>query len=201
MFTYANDLEMELLFTGNETTPVKLAIKPDNPHRRIGPLLEAVVNDGPHGFKNLTTALMFTLPLLSAFDTIGLRHVTSAASDQPVIHARNPDHFRLSYPNPPCTFEIRMKLTKDKLEWIVQEPITPAQREERAKTYPTLNGTIMELFKSVGDGWSGMSSMIVADVKTVGVPLLQLDEIITGCKRTEPASEMGSDAPTAIMVD
>ncbi|KAE9988176.1 hypothetical protein EG328_000132 [Venturia inaequalis] len=201
VFTYANDLEMELLFTGIETTPVKLAIKPDNPHRRIGRLLEAVVNDGPNGFKSFTIALGFTLPLLSAFDTIDLRHMSSSVSDMPVIHARNPDHFRLSYTNPPCVFEIRMKRTKDKLEWIIQEAMTTAQREERAKTCPALNSTIMELFKSVDDGCSGMSSMIVADVKAVGIPLLQLDEAISAYTKTEPVPELVGDAPTVIMVD
>ncbi|TID13997.1 MED14-domain-containing protein [Venturia nashicola] len=201
VFTYTSDLEMELLFTGIETTPIKLAIKPDNPHRRIGRLLEAVVNDGPNGFKSFTIALGFTLPLLNAFDAIELRHMSSAVSDIPVIHARSPDHFRLCYTNPPCVFEIRMRLTKDKLEWIIQQPTTTAQREERAMNHPTLNGTIMELFKSVGDGWSGMSSMIVTDVNAVGIPLLQLDEAISECTRTEPASDVACDAPNVIMVD
>ncbi|QDS71390.1 hypothetical protein FKW77_002900 [Venturia effusa] len=201
VFTYANDLEMELKFTGNEIAPVKLAIKPDNPHRRIGRLLETVVNAGPDGFRNLTTALGFTLPLLRAFDAIGLRHVSSAAPDGPVIHARNPDHFRLSYSNPPCYFEIRLKLTGDDLEWIIQEPITTAQREERAKIYPTLDASILELFKSVGDGWSGMSSMIVAGVKAVEEPLLRLDEVVSACRKMEPAAATAEDGPTVISVD
>lgn len=200
VFIYANDLEMELKFTGNETTPVQLAIKPENPHRRIGRLLETVVNAGSEGFRNLTTALRVTLSLVSTFDTISLRHLSSIP-DMPVYHARNSDHFRVSYPNPPCAFEIRLKLTKNKLEWIIQEPITSTQREGRAKTWPTLNDNIMEIFKSVGNGWSGMNSMIVTDVEAVGEVLLRLDEVVRGCMKMEPASLTAADDSNVISVD
>lgn len=200
VFTYAEGLEVELRFTGNDTAPIKLVIPSHNPHRRIGPLLEAIVNAGSDGFKNFTKALHFTLPLLNAIDTIEDRHISSIP-DGPVLHSRNVDHFRLVYSTPPCAFEFKLKQTRDVLEWITQEMISTTARDERAKINPTLNDKIIELFKSVGEGWTGKNSMIVAEVSAIGDPLLKLDDAIKGCMKTEITSPEVGDGPNVVVLD
>jgi mediator of RNA polymerase II transcription subunit 14 len=202
VFAYAEGLEVELRFTGSDTTPIKLAIPSDNPHRRIASLLEAIVNSGSDGFRNFTAALQFTLPLLTAFDTIENRHL-SFTPNLPVMHSRNVDHFRLAYLNPPCAFEFKLKQTRDVLEWVIQEMISTPARDERSKTYPTINEKLKEVFKSVGDGWTGKNSMIVADVKAIGEPLLRLDDVVKGCIKTESMSPRtgAQDGPDVVVLD
>jgi mediator of RNA polymerase II transcription subunit 14 len=207
VFTYSEGLKVELRFTGNDDTPIKLVIPSDNPHRRIASLLEAIVNSGSDGFKDFTKALQFTLPLLSAFDNIESRHLSSTLNI-PAMHPRNVDHFRLVYSNPPCGFEFKLKRTRDVSEWVIQESVSPPVREERAKTYPTFNEKIKELFTSAGAGWTGKSSMIVADVLAIGEPLLKLDDIAKECFKSEsaPASPKtgalaGMNGPDVVVLD
>jgi mediator of RNA polymerase II transcription subunit 14 len=201
VFMYATDLKAELRFTGNDDSPIKLVIPSDNPHRRIASLLEAIVNSGPDGFRNFTTTLHFTLPLLTAFNTIDDRHLSSMGN-LPILHSRNVDHFRLSYSNPPCAFEFKLKQTKDVLEWLIQEPISSQAREERARTYPTFNDKIKELFKSVGEGWTGKNSMIVSRVESIGDPLLRLDDVVRDCSKTESAPVSPKvEGPDVVVLD
>jgi hypothetical protein len=207
VFTYAESLKMELRFTGNDDTPIKLVIPSDNPHRRITSLLEAIVNSGSDGFRDLTKALHFTLPLLTAFDTIANRHL-SYTPNLPAMHSRNVDHFRLAYSNPPSVFEFKLKQTRDVLEWVIQEATLPPAKEEMAKTHPTFNDKIKELFKDVGSGWTGKNSMIVADVSAIGEPLLRLDDIVKGCLKTESApvsprtgAQAGTNGPDVVVLD
>ena len=48
-------------------------------------------------------------------------HLHSILTSSPAIHARNFDWFRLSYANPRCTFDIRLRQAMEKVFWHIEE--------------------------------------------------------------------------------
>lgn len=99
-FKYADDLEAILNFTGPEDRPyIRLELSPNNPHKRVIPLLEETLNDPDRGFESFTLALEYFLPILRAFQSLEDRHCLDFPNG-PVIHPRTVDFYRITYPNP-----------------------------------------------------------------------------------------------------
>jgi mediator of RNA polymerase II transcription subunit 14 len=183
-FKYAEGQEVTLVFGGTEKEPrIKLEIKPENPHRKVAPLLEEILNDPELGFERFTMALGYFLPVLRAFQTLDSKHALDIP-DAPNVHPRQVDFYRLAYPNPTnpkdpyVTFDLNFKRNKDDLEWRVSEVSSPAAREEREKVFPGFNMRLLQFMKRVGTGWTGMSSLLVADKGGIEDAILELDRCV-----------------------
>jgi mediator of RNA polymerase II transcription subunit 14 len=213
-FKYAQDQEVTLVFGGTEKEPrIKLEIAPDNPHRRVAPLLEEILNEPELGFERFTMALEYFLPVLRSFQTLEKKHIIDFLA-APTIHPRQVDFYRLTYPNPnnqhePCiTFDLSFKRNKDDLEWRVSEVSGAATREEREKAFPGLNASLLEFMKRVGTGWTGMNTMLVAGKGGIEDAILELDRCIWEAMRKpkQPQAQnsgapKGATGPEVITID
>jgi mediator of RNA polymerase II transcription subunit 14 len=198
-FKYAQDQEVTLVFAGTEKGPrIKLEIGRDNPHRRVTLLLEEILNDPELGFERFTMALEYFLPVLRAFQTLESSH----ASDfpyAPIVHPRQVDFYRLTYPNPNnqldafVNFDLTFKRNKDDLEWRVSEVSSPAAREERNKVFPGFNDALLQFMKRVGTGWTGMTTLLVANKGGIEDAILELDRCVWGAMQ-----QAKEQAPTSM---
>jgi mediator of RNA polymerase II transcription subunit 14 len=187
VFTYAENLTVEILFNAKDSSKITIKLANDNPHRRILVPLQDILNNRYAGFKDFVAALTFSLPLLRAFDAIEATNALSTSlTTRPSIHIRNADSFRLSYHSPQCVFEIRTKCTRDDQEWQIVDP----HAQERAKNATPFSEGLKALFRQVGKGWTGMHSSIVADNDGVAAAVVALDAVV---KSFAP----GKDGPVA----
>jgi mediator of RNA polymerase II transcription subunit 14 len=198
VFTYAENLSVEILFNAKDSSKITLKLSNDNPHRRILVQLQEILNNPNAGFRDFVTALAFSLPLLRAFEAIEAHHLLSTnISTRPSIHIRNVDSFRLSYPYPRCAFDIKIRRARDDQEWQITEymPLSDP-RGERADTAPAFATALKTLFRQVGKGWTGMHSSIMATNDGAEVTLLALDAVVRSFMpgTTSPPSPGASSA-------
>jgi mediator of RNA polymerase II transcription subunit 14 len=201
-FTYATDQEVTLNFRSSGR--IQLQIPPQDPARRVAPLLEEIVNDPDVGFERFTTALSYFLPVLRAFTTLDTRHATHFPF-APTVLPRQVDFYRLVYPNPMlgpskplAAFDMHFKRNKDALEWRVSDVLPPAQREEREGIVPGVGQALGQFMRRVGTGWTGMRTLLVADKDGVEEAILELDSIVwaalDAARRQEPGQTQNGGA-------
>ncbi|KIW02874.1 uncharacterized protein PV09_05925 [Verruconis gallopava] len=184
-FRFAQDQEITLVFAGTEEDPrIKLEIARDNPHRRVAPLLEEIVNDPEMGFERFVLALDYFHPVLRAFQRLEQKHALDYPA-APIIHPRQVDFYRLLYPNPNnpkepyVIFDLSFKRNKDDLEWRIAEFSNQNAKLEREKVFPNIEAKLSEFMKRVGTGWTGMRSMIIAPHKGgIEEAILELDRCV-----------------------
>jgi hypothetical protein len=189
VFTYAENLTVEILFNAKDSSKITIKLGDDNPHRRILVPLQDILNNRYAGFKDFVAALNFSLPLLRAFDAIEEANARSTdLTTRPSVHIRSADSFRLSYHSPQCVFEIRTKCTRDDQEW----QILDNHAQERAKTATPFAEGLKALFRQVGKGWTGMHSSIIANNDGVAAAVLALDAVV---KSFAPGKDGPATAP------
>lgn len=187
VFSYAEELTADIGFA--EGAPMSVTFAPENPHRRVRAMLRQILNNRADGFEKFTKALEFSLPLLQTFDHLE-RNDPSPAVSSPVVHPRSVDWYRMTYRNPPCSFEIRLRLRKEQLEWHIERNKKPSPPQERFEE------VLKDFFQDQGRGWIGIVSTIVAEIDGVQVAITKLDELVRRFAIVEEAA-----ASTAVKVE
>lgn len=142
-----------------------------SPHRRIKESLTTILNTlGPEaGLDSVTELLKITLPLLSSLDQIA----TSSSKAQ--ITVRNPKLYQIRYPSSNCRFIVTFSRRRDQAIWVLQEMNPRSQQGDRTVLDELLKEKI---YKSKGDGWTGLDEGVVSEADKVGNLMQALDELM-----------------------
>ncbi|OCL02626.1 MED14-domain-containing protein [Glonium stellatum] len=197
VFRYSATLTATVLF--NPGAPIRLQLAPENPHQRIRTLLSALINDkqinsaaAGLGLDNFTRCLISTLPLLRCFDAMEAANPGLIAN--PAIHPHDVYYYRITYSNPLCSFDIRLRVQHDTLKWHIDDNNNklPDSRPapERPKTIvrpEPLAKALKVLYKEQGNDWVGVRTGIVAGLEGVEEAVKRLDEVVRGFAVETPA--------------
>ncbi|KAF2704357.1 MED14-domain-containing protein [Pleomassaria siparia CBS 279.74] len=210
-FQYSEKLSTTVNF-GLENN-VTVDFKPQNPHNRIRKLLIEIINErvpkfiehrsGDHTpLDRFCTTLIFTRPILSTLDDLEDLHLLN-----PAVHSHSTGKYRLSYENPLCSFDIRIRPKHDKVYWQIEDndrksaDVRPTpERMPSHKRLETLKVALNTLFKSNGKGWFGIRCGIIAELDGIPGALRKLHEVVMSCAMEggyKPTAENdGKLAPT-----
>lgn len=117
----------------------------------------------------------------------------------PSFHPRNIDAFRISYANPPCAWDIRLRTRRDENEWLITEAQSPwfpilqrhGDAQQQQQQAQVREGRDEEFVKEVRklfwdveavevrDGWQGLKGCMVAGWEGIGKAIGALDEVAT----------------------
>ncbi len=213
-FRYAQDLTAEIDFV--EGRPIRFTVDRENPHRRMDVFLTNLLNDRNNGFAKFCLILPITLPLLRIFDVLERNtpppsQPTSQSPPPPFVHPRNVDWYRLKYSNPPCSFDFRLRRSRDAIRWHLEDS-TPnpggngpgaaaasrrpdqAQLPNAPQRDPNLVAALKKLFRSQGTDWIGLRTGIAAGVDGVEDAVTKLDEIVRSFANMNPVATMPDNA-------
>ncbi|KAF2144483.1 uncharacterized protein K452DRAFT_222960 [Aplosporella prunicola CBS 121167] len=184
VFRYSGQYQVDISF--QDGAPVRLAIEPNNPHRRIAQYLTAILNrQDSKSFVMFARVLCPTLPLLSVFDAI-----EKASTSTPHIHPRGFDWYRVTYENPPCTFDVRLRTHHNELLWHVNDTASNAQNRR-----PEFVSALKEFFRLDRGKRHGVRSGLVAKPDGIEEAIKELDEVVR--QYALPTPPGGEDAVAA----
>ncbi|CAI6338842.1 unnamed protein product [Periconia digitata] len=190
-FQYGKDLWATVRFdTGDE---VRVEFCKSAPHIRIQRLLNNILNDksltaasnrgGIVGLDRFCTSLLLTRPILTAFD--GIEASNAKTFGNPIIHAHAIGVYRITYANPICSFDIRLKPKGDKALWLIEDndkkPADLRPKNQRAPNYKRredLTTALRTLFWKREDLWYGVGSGIIAELDGIPDALKHLNETV-----------------------
>jgi mediator of RNA polymerase II transcription subunit 14 len=195
-FQYSASLTTTVNF--GQENDVKVSFSPGNPHNRIVKLLTEIINERSSSPSPLATStddhsaldrfcntLLFTRPILTT-----LAELESAPGNirNPAIHTHAVGKYRLTYSNPLCSFDIRIRSKEDEACWQIEDndkktaDVRPTpERSPSHKRLDHLKTALGELYKGRGERWYGISSGIIAEVDGITVALKKLHETVMGC--------------------
>ena len=203
----------------DEGDNVKIQFGNNNPHKRIERLLSALVNeipptidklpiDGNSGLDRLCATLMLTRPLLSTLEEIVAQQPGNY--NNPAIHPHDIGTYRITYANPICSFDIRLRSKEDRALWVVEDNESKlpefrpkGERPPNFKRPETLKTALQKLYKESGERWYGIRTGIIADIDGIPGALRRLHETVLSCYveggfKQEP-SNGGTPAPAAAL--
>jgi len=201
---YGKGLSTEISFA-EDNQPMTAEFSPANPHRRIKVLLSNILNrDGFHNFVNV---IKFTLPVLSAIQTIEAAELQDITL--PIINTRSVDCFCIDYRSLSINLvlELRLRRHRDQLEWHIDDYTRKRARELKQQTVagrePAFTEALEKLFMSNGKGWSGLRTLVVASIDGAEEAILKMNETIMpfakkDVGKPQPADKGGREV---IMVD
>ncbi|KAF2641411.1 MED14-domain-containing protein [Massarina eburnea CBS 473.64] len=192
-FQYGHSLSATVKFEAGDA--VKLEFDDQNPHMRVQPFLQNMINAPPikssvsgdtTNLDQFCTSLMITRPLLSAIATITDSNTKSFGSPYLLVHTIN--SYRLAYTNPICSFEIRPTRKDDRVLWVIEDsernPIDLRPKEQRTPGFTrqeNLKAALHGLFVKKEDRWWGVHSGIVAEIDGVREALKELHATVMTC--------------------
>ncbi|KAF1977174.1 MED14-domain-containing protein [Bimuria novae-zelandiae CBS 107.79] len=194
-FQYSEKLSVKVLFGKGADIQVKFPDK--NPHNRIHSFLTDMINDrspglsdSAHGDNNgldrFCTSLLWSRPILTALSEIENR--VPGNVDNPAIHVHDIRTYRITYTNPPCSFDIKLKSKDDRMLWDIEDSETkPADlrpkivRSPNYKRLDTLKDALHKLFRESGERWWGVRAGIIANIDGIPDALRRLDEAVRSC--------------------
>lgn len=180
-FTYQKNPELSatLTFPHEEGKPSTLKVQPCdiNPHSRVKVLMETGLNEtGDKGVEAVGFILLFTLPLLRAFERMeSSQKVKQAVLVQP----RTATQYALRYkaPLPVCSFEIRARTRKEGTKrvayWLVQ-----LRKDGPAVPQALAQALSQELWQAKDEHWEGKGNGLVARAMGIGSALDKLDAVV-----------------------
>lgn len=194
--------------TNVRTAGFDLKVLDTNPHRRMQRALVQHLNNSQssaNSYARFCKTLVLTLPFLRAFDDLERSMFARGDVSNPSLHPRSLDHFKITYANPPCAWEVRLRHGRNDLdEWIVNEgdsqwfPILPnpafrdspgrqAAREGRDDAFVS---EVRKLFWNIDEadmdaGWVGERSCIRSPWEGIGEALRKLDGVVTRFRSKE----------------
>ncbi|KAK7527960.1 mediator complex subunit MED14-domain-containing protein [Phyllosticta citriasiana] len=195
---YGGKFKVDIRFP--EGQPTQLVLDPKNPHMRIMKLLRRALNDRDPNmdFGYFMRNLLSTLPVLQAFDAI---QSSTPSYPQPIVHPRTLDWFRISYENPPTTFDLRLRTRNDVLEWHLQDNFAsnPSNQnnannnqQQRLSRAPEYAAAISEVLRNRGPRWRGIRTGIIAEPDGIKDAIIKLDEAV---KRFQQRLPPGGQPP------
>ena len=177
VFIYASipqKLKAEVRFTSD--APMRISFEVGNPHLRVQDFLAGLLNS-KNGLEKVIRLLDTTLPLLRAF--AGLE--SNCKDDTLHILARSATWYRVRYERLNVTYEVRLRLRRDKAMWYVVDLTekTDGNGTER------LMREMKKLWQGRGEGWRGMGSGIAAEEEGVEQLIGRIDEVISSISEAE----------------
>lgn len=195
-----------------------------NPHHRILKFLSELANERVptlarglnykgdiNGLDRLCTTLIFTRPLVKALNELEAATTTNANLRNPAIFAHSLFEYRLTYENPVCTFDIRVKTKNDKVYWLLEDnflkhPPDLRPSPERGATHrrlETLQAALATLFSDTGKGWWGTRKGFFVEIGSIGDALKQLNDTVLkhkmeGGYRAPPPLPVQAPAPAQV---
>lgn len=179
---------------------IAVEIPHSNPHHRIHqflteianervPLLPSVFSGDTSGLDRLCTSLVLSRPLVTALNVLEAP-ATNLNRRNPSIYAHALFHFRITYENPVCTFDVRAQPKDDKVYWLIEDNMKkhgPDMRPtpERSPTHrrlDNLQAKLKDLYASMGERWFGTRFGLTAEIDGVGMALAKLNECVLSCK-------------------
>lgn len=194
-FQYSGELSVKVLFGKGLDIQVKFPDK--NPHNRIHSFLTNTINGRSPGFSNslhgdnpgldrFCSALIWSRPLLTALGEIENR--VPGNVDNPAIHVHDLRTYRITYTNPPCSFDIKLKTKDDRLLWDIEDSEGKSEdlrpkilRSPGYKRLPMLKDALQKLFKESDERWWGVRRGMLADIDGIPDALKRLDEVVVSC--------------------
>ncbi|KAJ4290950.1 mediator complex subunit [Kalmusia sp. IMI 367209] len=193
-FKYSHMLSVKVLFGNGADIQVKFGDK--NPHNRIHRFLTDIINERAYtdvssgetnALDRFCTTLLFTRPLLSSLTDIENRRPGN--TDNPAIHSHALGKYRITYTNPPCSFDIRLRPKDDKVVWHIddneskQPDLRPkVERSPNFRRADSLKAALQRLFKESDDPrWWGVRTGIIAEIYGVGDAVRRLHEAVISC--------------------
>lgn len=194
-FQYSQQLSVKVLFGMGTDIQVKFPDK--NPHNRIHSFLTDMINDRSpglpvslHGDNNgldrFCTSLIWSRPLLTTLNEIENR--VPGNVDNPAIHVHDLRTYRITYSNPPCSFDIKFKCGDDQMMWHIEDSegkpldLRPKiLRNPNFKRLDTLKEVLAKLFREHGEYWWGVQTGFLAENNGISDVLKRLDDAIRSC--------------------
>lgn len=207
-FQYGEHLTATVKF--DEGDDVKLHFGNHNPHKRIESFLSDLVNDrlapadyvpveGSSGLDRFCSMLLATRPVLTSLDAITKQQAGNYAN--PVIHSHSIGKYRMTYSNPVCSFDIRLRSKGDQVLWIIEDNTGKAadfrpkdERTPNFKRSESLTAALQKLFNASGERWRGVRTSIIAEVDGVPGALRTVHETVLSCyseKSVKPEPSKG----------
>jgi hypothetical protein len=173
-FEYAPETSCTISIPNDHTDAITIKLSPatSNPHMRIKPTLELLLNSSPHVFLH---TLPLTLPLLRALSRVD-------ASGGASVRCRGADHYRLAYTNLWTVFDISLRMRRGVQEWHLSEMPPPGSSNPQTlkqitdQKLPEQMTTISEFWNEGGEGWRGMGNVMVCSAEGIEIAMDKLDE-------------------------
>lgn len=194
-FQYGKTLTATVTF--GDGSDIKVDFGANNPHKRIHSLLTELINRRCPALEGLLrqdntdldrfcTTLMLTRPILSALSEIERQNCQQLGN--PWIYAHAIEVYRLTYVNPTCSFDIRLRPKDDRVMWLIEDneekPVDLRPKGERIPNFKrpeALKTALSKLFKESGERWFGVRKGIVAEVDGIPGALKRLHETVVSC--------------------
>lgn len=218
-FQYSNQFAVKVVF--GQGSDIKVRFGNKNPHNRIHRFLTDIINERAYAdispgdtnaLDRFCTTLLVTRPLLSSLSEVETQGAGNI--DNPAVHSHAIGEYRLSYSNPPCSFDIRLRLKDDKAVWHIddneskQPDLRPKlERSPNFKRPENLKVVLQRLFKESDPRWWGARTGIIAEIDGVGDAVRRLHEAVMSCYveggvkqepvkvKQEPAAPSGPSQP------
>ncbi|PSN62841.1 MED14-domain-containing protein [Corynespora cassiicola Philippines] len=182
---------------------IKLQLGQKNPHNRIHKFLTEIINDRcpkmldggiteNSGLERFCTTLLLTRPIMTGLHEVESQEQSKGNYRNPTIHAHSIGQYRLTYQNPQCSFDIRLKPKDDKVVWSIEDnekraadfrPV--AERSPSHKRLPKLKSALQQLFRESGESWFGVHSGIIAEMGSIPQVIKRLHETVIDCAAEE----------------
>lgn len=182
--------EIEFPSTSHNNPPITTSFFPNtNPHRRVqqqlAHLLNLSIERNPRSaFDTWVRTLLMSFPVLRGLGLIEDRELrTNVEKDRQAltgltVHARKLDWYRLNYHNKHLILDIRLKRTRDKVVWMIEEPRPSRQTPQALQISDNLARALKGAWAERGTGWRGLMSCIEASYSGVEEAILKVDQII-----------------------
>jgi mediator of RNA polymerase II transcription subunit 14 len=209
-FQYSQHLTATVNFDEGDNVKVHFGNK--NPHKRIESFLADMVNekigsterlplDGNSALDKFCTTLLLTRPLLSTLEAIAIQQPGNYKN--PAIHPHAVGTYRITYANPICSFDIRLRPKEDKALWVIEDNESKSPdfrpKDERTSSFrrpETLKAALQKLYKESGERWYGVRTGIVADIDGIPEALKRLHESVLSCYVEDSVKqELGNSGP------
>lgn len=194
-FQYSHRLSVKVFFAKGTDIQVKFGYK--NPHNRIHDFLTDMINERSpglsqslpgdnNGLDRFCATLVWSRPLLTVLNELENR--TPGNTDNPAVHVHDLRTYRITYTNPPCSFDLKLKPKDDRMLWDIEDnegkPAELRPKIERSpnfKRLETLKSALQKLFRQRDDLWWGVRTGIIADIDGIPSALRKLDEAVISC--------------------
>ena len=197
-FQYSKDLTASVNF-GREDD-IQINFDADNPHNRIKQILSQIINEkapfflpvpaDKNGLDRFCSALVVTRPVLQALTEI--ENAVAGNVRNPGIHIHHVGYYRITYENPMCSFDLRLRPKDDRVMWLLEDNDRKindskpySERHQNRKRLESLRSTLNAFFRQQRQGWFGIRTGIVATPSSVAEALRSLHETVTACATIE----------------
>jgi mediator of RNA polymerase II transcription subunit 14 len=186
---------------------IQVSFSPGNPHNRIARRLVELINNRPpfntsgtkSGLERFCETLVYTRPILAAL--LELENAAPGNIQNPAVFAHNFSQYRITYANPLCSFDIRLRRKEDAFVWHIEDndkkekDLKPGveldPNHKRSDALKTALSTLFKRTKQPGQRWMGTHTGILAPLDAIPDALKELHQTVISC-----AIEGGYKAPT-----